>query len=137
MFKKTLVLLLLLVTCATANAMYYQLKYRGTVGPYAVEVAFNYNTGDAATGGRPYFTDDSYYRYSSHSDRLIRLATSNCDASKSTWVFNEYSGGQRTGRWTLKRTRGGLTGTFVTTSGKKYTVKLYDAADNYDWQWAY
>ena len=137
MIKRTLLLFALIISFVTANAAYVQLKYRGTVGPYAVEVAFNYNTGGADTNYRPYFTDDGYYRYASHSDRRIRLATSNCDASKSTWTFNEYSGGQRTGRWTLKSTRDGFTGTFVTTAGKKYNVKLYNVTGERDWEWAW
>ncbi len=135
--KKILMLLLMVVGVVTsADAMYHQLRYRGTVAGNTVEVALNYNTGDMGTNCEPYWTDDGRCRYVKYGYNLLTLVPKSACSSK-TWVFDEYnSKGERTGRWVLKVSQGRLTGTFKAAhSGKTYKVNLRQIPGFDFWRW--
>jgi len=134
--KKAMIALVMLVCMAfTADAMYYQLQYRGTIGSNEVEVALGYNTGDAATGGKPYWISGSRYRYTKVGNGESITLKELSKASSKTWQFDEYSGGKLTGHWFVKQTNNGLEGTFRSAkTGKKYRIKLYNVQEE-EWEW--
>ncbi len=136
MLKKLFFAIMLVVMgTITMNAAFLQLKYRGTVAGQRVEVALSYNTGDYATNFKPYWIDDGCYRYVNVGETIV-LKPQNYATSK-TWIFYEYSRGNYSGKWVVKPTRSGLTGTFYSPRGKKYAIKLTEVTSAYDWEWAY
>ncbi|MDO4511927.1 MAG: hypothetical protein Q4B68_08940 [Bacteroidales bacterium] len=139
MKKKLLIFAVMVMACvASASAAGVQLKYRGTVAGAAIEVALNYNTGDVATGGTPYWIDDSHCRYVKYATDVLTLRPTTSAASKK-WVFEEYDDkGRHTGHWELKEGKSGLTGTFkAIRTGKVYKVNLTSVNDYDEWDWAY
>lgn len=131
-----MILAMLMCMAISADAMYYQLQYRGTVAGSEVEVALGYNTGDAATGGKPYWISGSRYRYTKvgHGESITLRELSR--ASSAVWKFDEYSGGKCTGHWVVKQTGNGLEGTFTSPkTGKKYPIKLRIVQDEEEWEW--
>lgn len=122
----------------SSHAMFWQLKYRGTVAGSTIEVALNYNTGDAATNGRPYWIENSHARYPKVNGNVLTLEPKTSADSKN-WIFDEYYNGKRTGRWALRQAGDGdLKGTFTNAkTGKKYTVYLRSVKGSNEWDWAY